>query len=185
MAVYDLEETRTLRYRPSVLLQYFCNESINSSGLVGCLEAIAQKVRLKQGPLMQISSLFLKQLSKQVVVHSLPPLVSEEVCKILIACTHRYRKVREVALGYARQILETFSALMCDRQLVFTLLEVLTLMRRSCELQYTDEVSRNDFHQAECSIPLFTNSTRTKWISHCISPTTIAYGTKLQLNSTV
>ena len=29
---------------------------------------------------------------------------------------------------------------MCDRQVVFTLLEILTLMRRSCELQYTDEV---------------------------------------------
>jgi phosphatidylinositol 4-kinase len=31
--------------------------------------------------------------------------------------------------------------LMCDRQVVWTLLEILTLMRRSCELQYTDEVS--------------------------------------------
>lgn len=70
----------------------------------------------------------------------MPPQVPEEVCAILVACTHRYRKVREVALGYARQILETFSALMCDRLVVFTLLEILTLMRRSCELQYTDEV---------------------------------------------
>ena len=71
----------------------------------------------------------------------MPPQVAEEVCAILVACTQRYRKVREVALGYARQILETFSALMCDRLVVFTLLEILTLMRRSCELQYTDEVS--------------------------------------------
>jgi phosphatidylinositol 4-kinase len=31
--------------------------------------------------------------------------------------------------------------LLCDRQVVWTLLEILTLMRRSCELQYTDEVS--------------------------------------------
>ena len=76
-----------------------------------------------------------------MVVHSLSNIVAEDVCQILIACTHRYRKVREVALTYAKQILETFSALMCDRQVVFTLLEILTLMRRSCEMQYTDEVS--------------------------------------------
>ena len=130
MAIYDLEVTRTFRYRPSLLLQYFCNESINSSTLIGCLDAIAHK----------ISASFLKELSMQVVTHSLPSGVAEEVCRILIACTHRYRKVREIAMGYARQIIETFSALMCDRHVVFTLLEILTLMRRSCELQYTDEV---------------------------------------------
>ena len=44
MAIYDLEEARTARFRPSVLLQYFCNESVNSSALIGCLHAIAQKV---------------------------------------------------------------------------------------------------------------------------------------------
>ncbi len=70
----------------------------------------------------------------------MPSVISEEVRKILVACTHRFRKVRETALSYARQILETFSALMCDRQVVFTLLEILTLLRRSCELQYNDEV---------------------------------------------
>jgi phosphatidylinositol 4-kinase len=43
MAIYDLEEARTSRARPSVILQYFCNESINSSSLIGCLDAIAHK----------------------------------------------------------------------------------------------------------------------------------------------
>lgn len=68
-------------------------------------------------------------------------MVADEVCKILVGCTHRFRKVRETALNYAKQILETFSSLMCDRGVVFTLLEILTLLRRSCELQYTDEAS--------------------------------------------
>ncbi|KAK6909388.1 hypothetical protein I203_103405 [Kwoniella mangroviensis CBS 8507] len=131
MAISDLEEARTMRYRPSVLLQYFCNESINESPLIGSLDAIAQK----------ITSSFMKQVYLQVVTHSLPPIVADEVCKILVACTHRMRKVREIALNYARQLLETFSALLCDRKVVFTLLEILTLMRRSCELQYTDEYS--------------------------------------------
>ena len=46
LAIHDLEEARTLRYRPSVLLQYFCNESVNSSPLISTLDAIAKKVRL-------------------------------------------------------------------------------------------------------------------------------------------
>ncbi|WRT70200.1 uncharacterized protein IL334_007194 [Kwoniella shivajii] len=131
MAIYDLEEARTIRYKPSVLLQYFCNESINESSLIGCLDAVAQK----------ISSVFMKKVYQEVITHSLPPIVADEVCKILVGCTHRMRKVRETALNYARQLLETFSALLCDRKVVFTLLEILTLMRRSCELQYTDEYS--------------------------------------------
>ncbi|OWZ76646.1 phosphatidylinositol 4-kinase [Cryptococcus neoformans Bt85] len=131
MAVHDLEEMRTLRHRPSVVLQYFCNVSLNTSSLIGCLDAIVQKV----------SKSFLRQLYHQAITHSLPPIISKEVCKILIACTHRMSKVREKALAYARLILETFSALLCDKEVVFTLLEILTLMRRACETQYTDEYS--------------------------------------------
>jgi phosphatidylinositol 4-kinase len=112
---------------------------------------------------IQISSGFLKQLSRQVVTHSMPPRVAEEVCRILVACTHRFRKVREVALGYARQILETFSALLCDRQVVFTLLEILTLMRRSCEMQYTDEVGYMACNWTDNSIHQCTSSSRTRW----------------------
>jgi hypothetical protein len=68
-------------------------------------------------------------------------IVSEEVRKMLIASTHRYRRVREVALKHLDAILTSFAALMCDRQIVFVLLEILTLLRRSCEDAYTDEVS--------------------------------------------
>lgn len=100
----------------------------------------------------------------------MPSQVSTEVCDILVACTHRYRKVREVALGYARQILETFSALMCDRHVVFTLLEILTLMRRSCELQYTDEVSTVEgimVGRLIGSTRPCTSSIQIRLISHC------------------
>jgi len=132
VAIHDLEQTRTLNSHPSVMLWYFANDSINKSvPVVGCLSGVANK----------LSVVFLKELSRQAVDHRMPEAVSEEVRKILVACTHRMRKVREVALSYASQIIETFSALMCDRKVVFTLLEILTLMRRSCEMQYTDEVS--------------------------------------------
>ena len=67
MAIYDLEETRTLRYRPSVLLQYFCNESINSSTLIGCLDAIAHKVRFDRLGLRGSLTADLRELSQRSV----------------------------------------------------------------------------------------------------------------------
>lgn len=131
IAINDLEEMRTVRFAPSVILDYFSNESINKSAMSGPLNGIAAR----------LSSVFLKCVSQRVVEHHMPHTVSIEVRKVLIACTHRIRRVREVALQQAKQIIETFSALMCEREVVFTLLEMLTLMRRSCEMQYTDEYS--------------------------------------------
>lgn len=131
VAINDLEEMRTLHLHPSVMLQYFTNDSVNKSAMIGPLTGISTR----------ITSVFLKQLSFKAVQHSMPHSVSEEVCKILVRCTHRMRKVREAAIHTARQVIETFSALMCDRTVVFTLLEILTLMRRSCEMQYNDEYS--------------------------------------------
>ena len=46
LAIHDLEEARTLRYKPSGLLQYFCNVSVNDSNLISCLDNIAQKVSI-------------------------------------------------------------------------------------------------------------------------------------------
>ncbi len=45
IATHDLELLRTRLSRPSGILQYFCNESINESPVSSCLEGIADKVR--------------------------------------------------------------------------------------------------------------------------------------------
>lgn len=43
-AIHDLEEMRTRKNAPSVMLHYFANDSVNQSNLIGSLEAIATKV---------------------------------------------------------------------------------------------------------------------------------------------
>jgi phosphatidylinositol 4-kinase len=63
MATYDLEEARTLQYQPSVILQYFCNESVNSSTLLPSLEAIANKVRLKRHRRVQYLIVYIDPVS--------------------------------------------------------------------------------------------------------------------------
>lgn len=174
MAVFDLEDMRTSRFGPSMILQYFDNESLNQSSLIGCLDAIATKVNfltMSRNALTksQIADNFVRQLGRLVTAHSLPPVVNDEVCKLLVGCTNRYRKVRETALRYASRLLQTFPSLMCDRRVVFTLLEILTLMRRSCELQYTDEVCLLIFKTYNRQLMLRSThqcmtSSRTRWI---------------------
>lgn len=68
---------------------------------------------------------------------------------MLIGTTHRYAKVREVAMRMADTVIKAFAALMCDRQIVFTLLEILTLMRRSCEEEHTVEYSTTYIFKSE------------------------------------
>ncbi|BEJ13679.1 hypothetical protein CspHIS471_0308530 [Cutaneotrichosporon sp. HIS471] len=145
IAINDLEEMRTMHLQPSVTLRYFMNDSVNKSAMFGPLTGISTT----------LTSVFLRQLSMRAVQHSMPPSVSEEVRKIFVLCTHRMPQVREAALHVARQVIETFSALMCDRKVVFTLLEILTLMRRSCEMQYTDEYSPvHDFRSDKLDLVL-------------------------------
>lgn len=42
--VHDLEMLRTMNGRPSVILGYFCNDSLNDSPISTSLEAVADKV---------------------------------------------------------------------------------------------------------------------------------------------
>lgn len=68
------------------------------------------------------------------------PAISDELQKLLIGCTHRFKKVRDVSFLYLNGLISSFPSLMCEAKLVFSLLEVLTILRNSCEEQYTDEV---------------------------------------------
>lgn len=153
---HDLETLRIQADRPSVQLRYFSNASINDSVLLRPMEIIADQVRylfyqnfgclktdlMEFMTFEQLLRIFLNRMSATVLEHSMQAsVVSEEVRKFMIAATHRYRQVRKVALKHLDAILTSFAALMCDGKIVFVLLEILTLLRRSCEDTLTDEVS--------------------------------------------
>lgn len=129
LATHDLELRRS--NRPSVMLAYFCNNSLNESEMSKCLDAIADDL-LKR---------FLDRQKLAVLTHAMPGIVSEQVRMLLVGTTHRFERVRSMAIRYLDKIFETFSALMCDRKIVFALLEILTLLQRSCEDAFTDEYS--------------------------------------------
>lgn len=71
---------------------------------------------------------------------ALPKPLSQDLQKLLVGSTHRVGKARDVAFQCLNRLLTSFPPLLCDPPLVFAILEVLTLLRRSCENELIDEV---------------------------------------------
>lgn len=70
----------------------------------------------------------------------MPKSLSGELRHLLVLSTHRIAKARDVASKYLSRLITSFPSLMCDSQLVFATLEVLTLLQRSCDNEFVDEV---------------------------------------------
>ncbi|KAF8913519.1 hypothetical protein CPB85DRAFT_1299266 [Mucidula mucida] len=130
LTMHDMEIMRSAAGLTSSLVSYFVNDSLNRhQGLSACMDAIAEKViRGCVG-----------DLNVQAAQQALPEVLSSELQTLLICSTHRVAKARDVASKFLNRLISSFPSLMCDPPLVFAILEVLTLLRRSCENEFTDE----------------------------------------------
>lgn len=79
-------------------------------------------------------------ISRKMVDHNVPRSLSSELRILLVYSCHRISKTREIASRYLNRLITTFPSLLCNESLVFAILEVLTMLRRACEGEYTDEV---------------------------------------------
>nr|CDI56699.1 related to phosphatidylinositol-4-kinase [Melanopsichium pennsylvanicum 4] len=127
--IYDLECLRSRMGRPSMVLSYFTNEGLNNSALVGAMQAIADKV----------IDFFIRDLGLQVNKHSLDPRVASEVKNLMLGCCHRVAKVRQVSQSILNKLIYALPSLLCDQDVVTTMLEILTLLRDGCEAEFKDE----------------------------------------------
>ncbi|UZJ55413.1 hypothetical protein CBS101457_004733 [Exobasidium rhododendri] len=127
--IYNLECMRSSMGMPSMILWYFVNEGLNTSALVGSMEAIADKV---------IGS-YIEDLAGQTNDHALEPRVTSEVKNLLLGCCHRVEKVRNVSRRFLDRLITAYPSLLCDSEVVVCMLEMLTLLRQGCEGQYKDE----------------------------------------------
>ncbi|CDU24347.1 related to phosphatidylinositol-4-kinase [Sporisorium scitamineum] len=127
--IYDLECLRSRMGRPSMVLSYFTNEGLNNSALVGSMQAIADKV----------IDFFISDLGTQVNRHTLDPRVANEVKALMLGCCHRVPKVRQVSQNILNKLVYALPSLLCDQDVVTTMLEILTLLRDGCEAEYKDE----------------------------------------------
>lgn len=132
LTLYDVEVLRSSMDLPASLPTYFVNDGLNKSGaLAGCMDAIAENV---------IRS-YVGVLSRKIVDHSLSKELSGELRQLLAASCHRVAKPRDIAAKYLNRLITSFPSLMCDESLVCAILEVLTLLRKACEGEFTDEYS--------------------------------------------
>ncbi|KAG8721515.1 phosphatidylinositol-4- kinase [Ceratobasidium sp. 394] len=147
LTMHDLETMRAKMFLPSSLVWYFLNGGINKNApLISCMEAISEKV---------IRDFVGDTLSRKIVQHSISPALSQEMRKLLVAATHRIAQVRDIAMKYLQRLINAFPSLLCDPPFVVAVLEVLTLMHRACEAEFTDEYTpQHEYHSARADIRL-------------------------------
>lgn len=97
----------------------------------------------------------IQDLSYQARTQSLPGELLGELQGLLTGSTHRVARARVVASKYLDRLITSFPSLMCDPPLVYSILEVLTLLRRSCEGEFVDEYNPiYEFHSDRVDITL-------------------------------
>ncbi|KAG6853905.1 hypothetical protein C0991_012574 [Blastosporella zonata] len=130
LTMHEIESMRSAAGLTSSLVTYFTNDSINGHpGLSACMESVAEKVM--RGSINELNA----QASQQM----LPECLSSELQSLLIYATHRIENAREIASKYLNRLITSFPSLMCDPPFVHAILEVLTLLRQSCENEFLDE----------------------------------------------
>jgi phosphatidylinositol 4-kinase len=148
LTMHDIETMRSAAGLPSSLVSYFINTSLNKhTALNACMEAVAEKVCLHShlgetygSGREQVIRGCISDLNTQAAEQALPNHLSTELCNLLVSSTHRTARARDVASKYLNRLITSFPSLMCDPKLVYAILECLTLLRRACENEYTDEV---------------------------------------------
>jgi phosphatidylinositol 4-kinase len=82
----------------------------------------------------------INDLNARASAQALPEALSAELRALLVWSAHPIAKARDIASKYLNRLITSFPSLMCDPPLVYAILEVLTLLRRACENEFTDEV---------------------------------------------
>ncbi|KAL1668533.1 hypothetical protein GGF50DRAFT_96468 [Schizophyllum commune] len=146
LMMHDMESMRAAVGLVSPLVSYFINDSLNRHPeLSACMDAIAENI--VRGCISDLNVLAGRQ--------ALPERLSGELRLLLVASTHRVAKARDIASRYLNRLLTSFPSLMCDPPLVFAILDVLTLLRRGRENEFTDEHNPvYEFHSERSDVTL-------------------------------
>lgn len=80
------------------------------------------------------------ELVGKVSQQACPPCLYSELQSLLVYTTHRISKARDVGLKFLNLLITSLPSVLCHPPLIFALLDVLTLLKRSCENEFVDEV---------------------------------------------
>lgn len=145
LSVYHVEVIQAKNGQIASILRYFVNRGLNSSGLIGCMSAIADLV----------TSTFVDSTSQNTITHRLDDSILMQVRDLLVGACHRHRKVHELSLRSSDKVISSFPSLLCDTRVLFVYLECLDLLYKSCEGQLIDEYAPvYQFHSPTADIHL-------------------------------
>ncbi|KAJ1970717.1 phosphatidylinositol-4- kinase, partial [Dimargaris xerosporica] len=129
LAVWYIETTRGRAGNCTQILRYFENTGVTSSRLVGLIEAIAEKT-------------IQEYVQERKFQHS-SAIVNEEMKSqlraLLISSCNRSERISRLSRTFIKTILVSYPQALLDRQLLFTLLELVQLLWESCQAEIEDE----------------------------------------------
>lgn len=148
LTVARLEIFRAEDCRVSNVLEYLRHvhpDEIDVNNIFGCLVTISEKVL----------STFISSFQQQAIRHSEVPHVYHQISEILKFTCHHSSKIRAIALRYCQDLIIAFPTLLCKFETVRDMLEMLTLLRLSCEGEYEDEYTPvYTFHSASANLTI-------------------------------
>ncbi|CAG8502818.1 1116_t:CDS:10, partial [Ambispora leptoticha] len=131
LSVYHIETMRSQLGKCSFVLRYFINQGVNESKLAGCMEEIGD----------QAMKVFISECTRRTIAHTIDSNLRVQVRNLMIGACHRLEKVHRLSIKYLDQLITTLPLLLCDKKLLFLLLELIELVWQSCEAEYSNEYS--------------------------------------------
>ncbi|PYI10521.1 phosphatidylinositol 4-kinase [Aspergillus sclerotiicarbonarius CBS 121057] len=128
-----VENLRALSGNCTRFLDYFRDPVLATAEMASCMSAIAEKI------VACYLSLTLSGKSEDFSV----PFLSRELAGLFIACSHRVERVQNVAVLCANKVINECPSALCEKHSLFALLELLTVMWRSCLEGELDEFEWN------------------------------------------
>ncbi|KAI2814833.1 hypothetical protein CBS115989_8198 [Aspergillus niger] len=128
-----VEKFRALSGKCTGFLDYFRDPAIATTEMASCMSAIAEKV---------VASYLSLTMSGKSEGFSVAYL-SRELAGFFIACSHRVERVQNVAVLCANKIINECPSALCEKHSLFAMLELLTVMWRSCLEGELDEFEWN------------------------------------------
>jgi len=128
-ASHLVETLRALNGDCTKVLTYFVDPFFRNNALGRCMAAVA---------LGAVDSYMIKTVTGRYEAFS-APYAAQQLSSVLESCCHRVHRVQEVAYLCAERIISHVPSALCHRTSIFALLDLLTIMWRSCLEADTDE----------------------------------------------
>ncbi len=146
-ATFFLESMRADTGTCHHILTYFRDPSLDGGAMENCMVAITEAV----------SKIYLKRALRGRYQDTSAPLIAKQLALVLAACCHRIPRVQHIAAICADRIITEIPSSLCQRNSLFTLLELLTIMWSSClqgEIDAYDSKSRFTSARANVSLEM-------------------------------